>query len=220
MTETVHSAFRITAIPVADGKIDAGRSQRQHRLPRLNHADTDSARRVIAAPGHHRYGRHIPAFSNGWQQRACHLTAFVQRGHMFPGQMAGIQHRLAPVALRHVEPHGAGGIGHVAGEIARYAKTQIVFRQQDFRHLTENLRFVALHPQQFGRSKAGHHQVAGNLAGGRHARLKKRALFRTAAIVPEDRWTQHAMLAVEQRSAVHLSGNSQRFHVTKAVLLT
>ena len=52
MTETVHSAFRITAIPVADGKIDAGRSQRQHRLPRLNHADTDSARRVIAAARH------------------------------------------------------------------------------------------------------------------------------------------------------------------------
>ena len=133
--------------------------------------------------------------------------------------MAGIQHRLAPVAFRHVEPHRAGGIGHVGGEIARHAKTQIVFRQQDFRHLPENLRLVSLHPQKLGRGKAGHHQVAGDRAGSGYAFLKKRTLFCTAAIVPENGGSQHAMLAIEQRRAVHLPGNPQRFHVAQAVLL-
>ena len=139
---------------------------------------------------------------------------------MIARQLAGIQHRLAPVPFRHVEPHRARGVRHVAGKIPRHAKTQVVFRQQNLRHLAKNIRLMALHPQEFWRGKTGHHQVAGDLAGGGYTFLKKRTLFCTAAIVPEDRRTQHAMLAVQQGCTVHLPGNPQRFHVTQRMLFT
>ena len=48
---------------------------------------------------------------------------------MFASQVAGIKHGLAPVTFGHVEPHRAGSVGHVAGEITRHAKTQIIFWQ-------------------------------------------------------------------------------------------
>ncbi len=219
VAEAVYGAFRITTIAVTDGKIDAGGAEREHGLPCLDHAYADRPRRIIAAASDNRYGWHIPAFSNVWKQCARDFTAFKQRRHMVARQLAGIQHRLAPVPFRHVEPHRARGVRHVAGKIPRHAKTQVVFRQQNLRYLTENFGLLALHPQQFWRGKTRHHQVARNLAGRGHTLFKDRTLFCTAAIVPENSRAQNTMLAIQQRCAMHLPGNAQRFHVAQAVLL-
>ena len=219
VAEAVYGASRIATIPVTDGKIDAGGTEREHSLSCLDHPHADRPRRIIAAAGDDGYGWHIPAFSNRRLQSARDFAAFKQRRHMIARQLAGIQHRLAPVPFRHVEPHRARGVRHVAGKIPRHAKTQVVFRQQNLRHLTKNLRLMALHPQEFWRGKTGHHQVARNLAGRRHAFLKDRALFRTAAIVPENSRAQNAMLAIQQRCAMHLPGNAQRLNAAQAVLL-
>ena len=208
VAEAVYGASRVATIPVTDGKIDAGSAEREHGLPCLDHPHGDD-----------RYGWHVPAFSNRRLQSPRDFTAFKQRRHMVARQLAGIQHRLAPVPFRHVEPHRTRGVRHVAGKIPRHAKTQVVFRQQNLRHLTENLRLMALHPQEFWRGKTGHHQVARNFTGCRHTLLKDRALFRTAAIVPENSRAQNAMLTIQQRCAMHLPGNAQRFHVAQAMLL-
>ncbi len=103
---------------------------------------------------------------------------------MVAGEMAGVEHRLAPVAFSDVEPHSACRIGHIAGVLAGHPQTQIIFWQQHLRHLAKNLGLVALDPQQFGCGKARHHQVAGDLPGCRHAFFQQGALFTAAAVIP------------------------------------
>ncbi|MNE07563.1 hypothetical protein D3C80_1001880 [compost metagenome] len=132
---------------------------------------------------------------------------------MLTRKLTGGEHRFTPVALSNIQPHGACRVRHIAGKVTGHTKTQIIFWQKHFCDLTENLRLMTLHPQQFWRSEARHHQVAGDLARSRHAFFENGALFSAATVVPQNRRAQNAMLFIQQRRAVHLPGNAQRFHV-------
>ncbi len=105
MTETVHGALRIAEIAFAHQKIDARGAERQHALSWLNHANADSASRIVAAAGHQRHRLHPPARRNFRQQRAGNLVALKQLRHVAAVQPARCQHCIAPVALCHIQPH-------------------------------------------------------------------------------------------------------------------
>ena len=76
VAKAVYSAFRFAEKPVADGKIDPGGSQGQHRLPGIRHADAYRTGSVIAAASDHQRLRHIPRLGNSGTQRSRHFTAF------------------------------------------------------------------------------------------------------------------------------------------------
>ena len=116
---------------------------------------------------------------------------------MRTSQLTGFQHDITPVTLRNIQPQGTSRIRHIAGKITGHAQTQVIFRQQDFINQVENLRLVALHPQQFWRGKARHHQVAGDGTRLRNHALQHDALFGAATIVPQDSRAQYLLLFIQ-----------------------
>lgn len=60
------------------------------------------------------------------------VAAFEQRWHRIPTEIAGGEHLVAPVAPGDVQPHRAGGVRHIAGELAGHAQAQIILGQQHF----------------------------------------------------------------------------------------
>ncbi|MNI64054.1 hypothetical protein D3C73_1194700 [compost metagenome] len=184
MTKTVYRTFWFTEESVAYRKVNTGRAQRKHRLTSIHHTDANRACRVISATRNHRDLGHAPGLRDRRQQRAGNLAAFKQRRHMRTGQVTGCQHDVAPVALRNVQPHRTGGIRHITGEFPGHTQTQVIFRQQDFINLAENLRFMALNPQQFGCRKTRHHQIASDAARLWNLVFQYLALLCAASVIP------------------------------------
>ena len=197
MAKAMDRAFRFAKETITHRKIDAGRPQRKHRLTGIHHAYANRPRRVITTSGNNRNLLHSPGFSDVWQQGSGNLVAFIERRHMCASQFTGSQHDIAPVTLRDIQPHCPCRIRHIAGKITSHAQTQVIFRQQNFINLVENLRLVALHPQQFWRGKARHHQVAGDRTRLRNLILQHHALFTTATIVPQNSRTQYLLLLIQ-----------------------
>ena len=94
----------------------------------------------------------------------------------------------------------------VAGQL----QADIVLGQQDVGGLGEDCRFVVGQPEQLGRCQAGHGGDARYVAEGRDGGLEGFALGGGAAVVPQDRGAQGAVVGVEQDGAVHLAGQADR----------
>ena len=128
-----------------------------------------------------------------------------------PGSSASstsaLQRRL-PTSKRSVPEASEASIDRSAGE----PQADVVLREQDVPGTRPHVRLVAPHPQQLRRGEPGQRAVAGQLDQTLEADplLDLGALGRGAAVVPEDRRPQHALVAVEQDEPVHLPGEAER----------
>ncbi len=210
VAERMHRPRRVRRERRVGDEVDARGAERQEGRARLDHADAGRTRRVVAgAAGHDHAGRQAELLCDRGQHAAAGLAAFHQPRHLRAAEVRGGEHGVGPVAALHVEPERAGRIGHVRGGLAGQQQAQVVLGQQHPGDLPEDRRLVRLDPQQLRRREAGHRDVAGDLAAARLAALEFGALGMAAAVVPEDRRTQHAVLRIEQRRAVHVARQAE-----------
>ena len=79
---------------------------------------------------------------------------------------------------------------------------------------------MVLDPEQFWRRKPRHHQVTGNLPRAAYRFFQLDTLVAAAAVIPQNSRTQHALLFIQQRCAVHLPGDPHRFYIAQRVLFS
>ena len=131
-------------------------------------------------------------------------------------ELGGGQHLVRPSALRHIEPKRAGGVRHLAHELARKAMPEPVLRQQDLARGGEQGRFVTAHPNELRCREAGH----GAVASAREdfgVFLHPLAFGVCAPVVPQDGGAQHFVAFVHEHRAVHLAGQANGIHAWKMV---
>ncbi len=76
-------------------------------------------------------------------------------------------------------------------------------------------RFIVADPEQFGEREAGEHGVGGVVENAFAADLRVDPvdLLLTALIAPDERGAEHTIVAIEQREAVHLTGEPDALDV-------
>ncbi len=119
------------------------------------------------------------------------------------------EHLRRPAPPRLVEELGAGGVGHVGGELAGEVKAHIVLGEEDVGDAGEQLRLMGADPEELGRGETGHWLDAGD---GRRDRARRGRAPRIphvprASFHSIDR-TEHAHVGVEQHGGVHLAGQA------------
>ena len=206
MAERVYALARIGCEAIAAGEQHARGAQRQQAGARFHHAQAHGGGGIVArAAGQQHRMCDAPFLA----QRRAHLrggmAAFDQARHVLARQTGGRQHAFGPVAFGHVQPQGAGGVGHVGDAVARQAQRHVILGQQDFTDGAKQRRLVLLQPQQLGRREAGHGQVARDGARLGHQRFEFHAFGKGTRIVPQNGRAQHVLLLVEQRGAMHLA---------------
>ena len=102
----------------------------------------------------------------------------------------------------------ARSVGRLADGFAGQLQPQPVLRQQHARGAGEQVGLVLGDPHQLRRGETGHREVAGDVGGCPVRGARARARARGAAVVPQDRRTQHRIVRVEQHGAVHLPGQA------------
>ena len=206
MAEGMYALPRIGRETVAAGEQHAGGAQRQQAGARFHHAQAQGGGSIVArAAGQHHRMRDAPFLAQRRAYLRGGMAAFDQARHVFAREASGRQHALGPVAFGHVQPQGAGGVGHVGDAVARQAQRHVILRQQDFTDGAKQRRLVLLQPQQLGRREAGHGLVARDGARLGHQRFEFDTLGKGARIVPQNGRAQHVLLLVEQRGAMHLA---------------
>ena len=194
------------------GSLEPKVAERKKRLAGPHDAESDRTRGVVATAARDDHSRQTELRRCRRRERGRRTRSLNQTRHVRTGQIAGRQHRIRPLAPRHIEPARSGGIGHVADPLAREAQTHVVLRQQHMRGTAEHLRLVPRHPEQFRRGEPRHHDVAGDGARRRLASLELEAFFGRTPVVPENGRPQRLITSIEQRCAVHLAGETHGAH--------
>ncbi|OIQ75591.1 hypothetical protein GALL_427370 [mine drainage metagenome] len=96
--------------------------------------------------------------------------------------------------------------------LTRKPQAEVVLRQQNFRDARKSCRFMALHPQQLGRSKAWEHDVSGHATKDRIA-VKFGGFFVRARVIPQDAGPQNLISCIKHGRAVHLARKAKRAHL-------
>ena len=100
--------------------------------------------------------------------------------------------------------------------LARQPQAQIILGQQHAGQCVADGRLVFGDPQDFGRGKAGKHDVPGQAAEHRVA-VQLGRLFMAAGVVPQDAGAQHLVGFVEQGRAMHLARKTDPAHRTQTM---
>ena len=216
--EGMHGTLGGRREPVGHPEHHARGTQRHKALPCLARTHAHRTGGVVAAAaGHGHPGGQAPAGGHVGAQHARGIAALGQARHVGTGQAAGGEQGVAPIAARHVQPQGAGCIGHVAHRVARELQAQPVLGQQHAADARKHFGLVLAQPQQLGCGKAGHGQVAGDLARGGHSLLQLGAFGRRAAVIPEDGRAQHLALRAQHHGAVHVARQAHAAHLRPGI---
>ena len=188
MAERMHGRRGVRHEAIADHAQHAGRAERHEAVARVDRADAERTRRVVAAAACHHDGLRQPEFACDVRaQRAGWRVAFDDAGHLVTRHPARGEQRIGPVAARDVEPQRAGGVRRIGHLRAGQPEPQVVLRHQHAGGCREHVGFVLRDPQQFRRGEARHREVAGQCVEIGRAFGEQRAFVGAAHVVPQDR---------------------------------
>ena len=214
MGKGVHGALGGGGKGIGHPKHHTRGPQRYKALPGGARAHAHGAGGVVARACRHDHAfAQPPAAGYVAQQRAGGGVALGQGGHVRGIQPAGLQHGRAPGAGLHIQPQGAGCIGHITHRRAGELQPQPVFGQQHGADLGEDCGLMRAQPQQLGGGEAGHGEVAGDLARSGHGLLEQRTFRTGAAVIPQDGGAQHLALRTQHHRAVHVARQADAAHL-------
>ena len=147
MGKGVHGALGGGGKGIGHPKHHTRGPQRYKALPGGARAHAHGAGGVVARACRHDHAfAQPPAAGYVAQQRAGGGVALGQGGHVRGIQPAGLQHGRAPGAGLHIQPQGAGCIGHIADRRASELQAQPVFGQQHGADLGKHGRLMRAQP--------------------------------------------------------------------------
>ena len=167
---------------------DARCAQHDRERTRLDRADPERGRLLVAG------ARDLRRLAHGREP----LLGYLERA----------EHLVAPAPVCDVEEQRAGGVGRIDGPLASESIAHVVLRQDDPPDALVDVRLVPSEPEELRRGEPGECAVPGerDQALEPDAILDLRALRSSALIVPEDRGPEDSTLVVEAHEAVHLAG--------------
>ena len=204
VAEGMHAAVGIGAIGGVGGEIDAGGSERDEARARGDGAYADGTGGLVTGAADHRHFSHSPSCCECGSQRAGDFRSFHESRHVGQVKLRRRQHLFRPSPPRHIEPKRAGGVRHLANELAGKAMPQPVLRQQHLARGGEQRRLVAANPDELRRREARHGAVAGD-GEDFGAFLHPLAFGIRAAVVPKNGGAQYLVTFPKEHSAVHLA---------------
>ena len=217
MGKGVQGIVRVHAeLSAGDEQCPAG-AQRKVAAAFADCSGADGGCGIISGSGDDAHRRGKPQlFCQLRQQGSHHLIAFVQLWQLLFGDAADGKHLLGPAASFDIQQQHTRSIGVVGGKAAGQPVDQIIFGQHDFTDARKVLRFVFLHPQDFGRGEAGKGDVCrifGQLllADGL---VEVVGLCGGASVVPQDGRTDDLVLCIQCDQTVHLSAEADACYLT------
>ncbi len=210
-------AAELVVVHIAQHAIDDARcAARGSDFARLHHVERQGIVRLVAASvADGRSGGDAKFIGHNLAHTALHREGRDDVGDDALGEAEVLHHVLADAVVLEVPEHALRQAAH--GRLlvaARQTQCDVVARQHDLVNLLEDFRLVLLHPSQF---------CCGEVA--RAVQQVGEALFRadglerlvaegdSAAVAPDDGWTERLAILIDADQTVHLIGDADGLDV-------
>src|SRR5690348_1968385 len=147
MAVTVYPCRCIADESFGDGHDSSTGAQVDYCVSGVYGSNTDSGRRIVSAScGNDGTRGQSKMAGNGRRQGPADFIALQDYGQLPKLEARRLDHRLEPAALAHIQPGGAGGVGHIGLSFPGESQPQVILRRQDTVDGLEDLRLVLPEP--------------------------------------------------------------------------